>query len=53
MSETLTTAFQTALNGIKTDVSGLFETALPIALGIMAIPLALRMGIGFFKSIAN
>lgn len=53
MSETLTTAFSTALTGIQTDVTALFTTALPVALGIMAIPLSLRLGISFFKSIAK
>lgn len=53
MSEALTGAFSTALTAIQTDVTSLFTTALPIALGIMAIPLALRIGISFFRSIAN
>lgn len=53
MSEAMTTAFETALTGVKTDVVSMVTTALPIGLGIMGLFLAIRLGINFFRSIAN
>ncbi|MCB5712129.1 major coat protein [Lactonifactor longoviformis] len=53
MSEAMTTAVETALTSVKTDVTGIVTTALPIGLGIMGLFLAIRLGIGFFRSIAN
>lgn len=53
MSETMTTAFSTALEAVKTDVTTMVTTALPIGLGIMGLFLAIRLGVNFFRSIAN
>lgn len=46
-------AFSTAFNAIKTDVTGVVVTALPVGLGIMGLFLAVRLGISFFRSIAR
>ena len=53
MTETMKTVFETALTTVKTDVFGSVETALPIGLAIMGLFLAIRLGINFFRSIAN
>lgn len=53
MSEAMTTAFTTALTSVQTDVTGLATAALPIGLGIMGLFLAIRLGIGFFRSVAR
>ena len=49
----MTTALQTAFGAVQTDVVSVITTALPYALGIMALTVALRIGIKFFKGIAN
>lgn len=53
MDEGMKTAFSTALTQVKTDVTEMVTTALPIGLTIMGMFLAIRLGIGFFRSIAN
>lgn len=53
MSETLITAFTTALNGISADFQSMVEVALPVGLGIFAVGFAIRAGMRFFKSVAN
>lgn len=53
MSETMITAFSTALEAVKTDVTTMVTTALPVGLAIMGLFLAIRLGVGFFRSIAN
>lgn len=53
LSSDLLSVFQTAFQGVQTDVTSMVTTALPIGLGIMGLFLAIRLGIGFFKSVAN
>lgn len=53
MTEAMTTAFGTALTTIQTDVTGMITTALPIALGLFGIGMALRWGKNFFASLAS
>ncbi len=53
VTESMTTAFTTALDAVKVDVSTMVTIALPVALAIMGLFLAIRLGIGFFRSIAN
>lgn len=53
MSEALTGAFTTAVGTVKTDVMTMIQTALPAGLAIMGIGLAVRIGLRFFRSIAN
>lgn len=45
----MTTALQTAFNNVQTDVTSIITTALPYALAIMGISLALTIGIKIFK----
>ena len=53
MTEAMTTAFGTALTTSQTDVTGMITTALPIALGLFGIGMALRWGKNFFSSLAS
>ncbi len=53
MSETMTTAVDTAFKAIKSDVSSMMTTALPVALAIVGIGLAITLGVKFFKKISS
>ncbi len=53
VSDAMKAAYSTALQGVQADVAAMVTTALPYALGIMGLFLAIRLGIGFFRSIAN
>lgn len=49
-TSTIQDAFSTAINSIKGDVMGMVGTALPVALAIVGVFIAVRLGIKFFKS---
>ena len=51
--EGLVTAFDTALKVVQTDAVSMMSTALPVGLGIAGIGIAVRLGMRFFRSIAN
>lgn len=53
MSAELLKVFTDALTTVQTDVTGMVSAAFPIGLGIMGLFMAIRLGIGFFKSVAN
>lgn len=53
MDATLVTTFETALQSVQTSVNSMVSVALPVGLGIMALFLSIRLGIGFFRSIAH
>lgn len=53
VSEAMKTAFTAALQGVQTDVTTMVTIALPVGLGIMGLFLAIRLGIGFFRSISH
>lgn len=53
MTDAMKTALDTAFKGISVDVFDVMGTALPIGLGIAGVFIAIRLGIGFFRSIAN
>ena len=53
MSETVKTALTTAMTGVKNDVLSIIEVAVPAALAIVGVVMAIRIGINFFKSIAS
>lgn len=53
ITEGLKTAFTTAVNQVVTDVGSMMGVALPAGLIIMGGFLAIRLGIGFFKSVAS
>lgn len=51
--ESITTAFTTAVGTIKDDTISMIQVALPAGLTIAGIMIAVRLGINFFRSIAN
>jgi len=51
--DTLKTSLTTAFTGVKTDTLDIMGVALPAALGIVSVVIAVRIGINFFKSIAR
>lgn len=53
MNEALTTAFTTAVTGIKSDVMDLLAIAIVPALAIFSVGIALSFGKKFFRSLAN
>lgn len=53
ISEGLKTAFSTAVDQVVTDVGSMMGVALPAGLLIMGGFLAIRLGIRFFRSVAN
>lgn len=53
ISEAMKTAYSTALQAVQSDVVEMVTTALPYGLGIAGLFLGIRLGIGFFRSIAH
>lgn len=53
ITESLKTAFSTAVNQVVTDVSGMMGIALPAGLLIMGGFLAINLGVRFFKNVAH
>ena len=53
VTEAMTTAFTTGVDAVTADVSTMVTTALPKGLAIMGLFLAIKLGIRFFRSIAN
>lgn len=53
LTESMKTAFSTAVDSIKEDVTGMIVVALPAGLAIMGIRLAVRLGVSFFRTIAG
>lgn len=49
----LINAFKTALEGTVSSVEQYVSTALPYALTVMGLLLGIRIGVNFFKSLAN
>lgn len=49
----LQAVFDSALQVVKADVLGYAATALPYALAIAGTFIAIRLGIGFFRSVAH
>ena len=53
VTEAMKTALTAAFQGVATDVQSIATIALPVGLGIAGLFIAIRLGIGFFKSVAN
>lgn len=48
-----TTAMSTAMGSASNEIMKMIAVALPIGLGLVASFLAIKKGIGFFKSLVN
>lgn len=53
LTEIMKTSFSDAISSIQDDVTGMIALAMPAGLSIMGITLAVRLGIGFFRTIAG
>ena len=53
MTDAMKQALTSAFNGIAADVFEIMGVALPIGLGIAGVFIAIRLGINFFRGIAN
>lgn len=53
MTEGMTTAITKAFNDVKGDVLDIITTALPTALAIVGVGLAITLGVKFFKKISS
>lgn len=53
MTEGMTSAVSSAFTNIKSDVVDMMSSALPVALAIVGIGLAVTLGVKFFKKISS
>ncbi len=53
VTEAMKTALSDAFAGIAADVTSIATLALPIALSIAGLFIAVRLGVKFFKSVSN
>lgn len=53
ITEAMKTSLSDAFQGVGADVTAIATTALPYAIGIAGLFLAVRLGVRFFKSVAN
>lgn len=53
VTEAMKTALSDAFSGIAADVISIATLALPVALSIAGLFIAIRLGVKFFKSVSN
>lgn len=53
LTEGVKTAFSSGVKAVQTDVTGMVELALPAGLAITGLFMAIRLGVGFFKSLSH
>ena len=53
MSEAMNSAISTAFTNVKSDVMDVITAALPVALAIVGVGLAITLGVKFFKKISS
>lgn len=53
LTDAMKTAFNNGVTAVQSDVSGMVTLALPAGMAIMGLFMAIRLGIGFFRSLAN
>jgi len=53
ITDAMTTAFNNGVTAVQTDVSSFVTLALPAGMAIMGLFMAIRLGVGFFRSLAN
>lgn len=53
ITDAMKTAFDSGVTAVQTDVSDMVTLALPAGMAIMGLFMAIRLGISFFRSLAN
>ncbi len=53
VTEAMKTALSDAFTGVANDVISIATIALPVALSIAGLFIAVRLGVRFFKSVSN
>lgn len=53
LTDAMKTAFTDGVKAVQTDVSTMITIALPAGIAIMGLFMAIRLGIGFFRSLAH
>ena len=53
VKEAMKTAFSDSIKGVANDVISIATIALPVALSIAGLFIAVRLGVRFFKSVSN
>lgn len=53
VTEAMKTALSDAFSGVASDVISIASIALPVALSIAGLFIAVRLGVKFFKSVSN
>lgn len=53
ITEGMKTAFENGVKAVQTDVTTMVTVALPAGMAIMGLFMAIRLGVGFFRSLAN
>lgn len=53
LTDAMKTAFTDGVKAVQTDVSTMIAIALPAGIAIMGLFMAIRLGIGFFRSLAH
>lgn len=53
ITDAMKTAFENGVKAVQTDVSSMVTVALPAGMAIMGLFMAIRLGVGFFRSLAN
>lgn len=53
ITDAMKTAFDNGVKAVQTDVSSMVTLALPAGMAIMGLFMAIRLGVGFFRSLAN
>lgn len=53
ITDAMKTAFENGINAVQSDVTSMVTVALPAGMAIMGLFMAIRLGVGFFRSLAN
>lgn len=53
MTKAMKTVISTSFGLVRTDVMSIIETALPVAVAIMGVTIAITIGIRFFKRVSS
>lgn len=53
ITDAMKTAFDNGVKAVQSDVSNMVTLALPAGMAIMGLFMAIKLGVGFFRSLAN